>query len=84
MREERVDLAADHHADDAVDGRLRDSAAADQPPVAQHRVAVADLHHLLQAVRDEDDAEALRLQVAHDAEELVHLGASSAPRSARP
>ena len=27
--------------------------------VAQHRVAVADLEHLLEAVRDEDDAEAL-------------------------
>ena len=67
MAEKSVDLAPDHHADDAVDVDLGDVAAADEPAVAQHRVAVADLEHFLEAVRDEDDAEPLRLQVAHDA-----------------
>ena len=68
MREERVHLAPDHLADDAVDARLGDRAASDQAAVAQHGVAVADLHHLLEPMRDEDDAEALRLQVADDGE----------------
>ena len=70
--------------DDAVDIGVGDRAAADQPAVAQDGVAVADLEHLLQPVGDEDDRQALRLQVADDAEQLVDLGSSSAPRSARP
>ena len=73
MNEERIDLAADHQADDAVDGRVGDGAAADQTAVAKHRVAVADLHHLLEPMGDEDDAQALGLQIANDAEELLDL-----------
>ena len=76
VAEERVDLAPDHHADDAVDVGVGDLAAADELAVAQHGVAVADLEHLLEAVGDEDDAEALRLEVADDAEELLHLASA--------
>ncbi len=60
MAEQRVDLAADHHADDAVDIGVGDLAAADELAVAEHGVAVADLEHLLEAVRHEDDAQAFR------------------------
>ena len=70
--------------DDAVDDRVGDGAAADQVAVAQDGVAVADLAYLLQPMGDEDDAEALRLQVADDAEQLLDLARLTVPRSARP
>ena len=52
---ERVDVAADHHADDRVDVGLGDRARADEAPVAKHGVAVADAEHLLEPVGDEND-----------------------------
>ena len=70
VREQRVDLAADHQPDDAVDRGLGDVAAADKAAVAEHGVAVADPHHLLEPVGDEDDADALGLQVADDRNSL--------------
>ena len=76
VAEERVDFAADHHADDAVDVCLCDISAADEAPVAQHSVAVADLEHLFEAVGHEDDAQPFRFEVADDAEELFDLDAA--------
>ena len=46
---------------------------ADEPAVAQHRDAVADLVHLVEEVRDEQDRDAALLELADDAEELGHL-----------
>ena len=74
MGEQRVDRAPDHQPDDAVDGGVGDRPAADLAAVAQHGEAVAQRHHLVEAMGDEDDAETLRPKVAHDAEQLVDLG----------
>ena len=72
-------VAAHHHAGDL---RLRDLRAVllDDGTVAyffaiaQHRVAVTELHDLAQLVGDEDDRRALRLgQVAHDCKHVVDL-----------
>ena len=54
------ELAADHHADQRRRVDLADHARADHRAVAQHGDAVADAEHLLQPVRDVDEADALR------------------------
>ena len=46
----------------------------DVAPVAQHGDAVAEREDLGHAVADVDDADAPRLQVAHDAEQRLRLG----------
>jgi hypothetical protein len=51
--EEAVHLAADHHADDGVDGDVGDLGRADEAAVAQHREPVAERHHLVEPVGDE-------------------------------
>jgi hypothetical protein len=62
---------------------VRRRAARHEPAVAQHRVAVADLHHLFQPVSDEDDAEpaAFMSRMMRRASPPRWL---KAPRSARP
>jgi hypothetical protein len=64
--EQRIYLAPNHLVDDAVDISFRHSPGADLPTIAQHRVAITDLHHLLQAVSDEDDADSSGLHVSDD------------------
>ena len=44
------------------------------PAVAQHRVAVADLEHLLEPMGDEDRRDAVALQIPHDGEQLFDFG----------
>ena len=51
----------------------RGEVLADEPSVAQHRHAVADLVDLVEEVRDEQDRDAALLQLADDAEELGDL-----------
>ena len=46
---------------------------AGDPPVAHHRHPVGDLRHLLEPVRDVDDADAARAELAHDAEQPFDL-----------
>ena len=62
-----AEVAADHHADDVVDRDVGHLRAADQAAVAQHGDAVADRHHLVEPVGDEDHADALAAQLADDA-----------------
>ena len=57
---------------------------ADQAAVAQHRRPVADLHHLVQAMGDEDDAEPLRRAARGRSRTGARPRPRTAPRSARP
>ena len=65
-------------SDDELDqvvpgGDLAGGERADQVAVAHHRYPVGELGHLVQSVRDIDDALALVAHGAHDAEHLLHL-----------
>ena len=68
-----LDIASDHHADDAGMVEFGGGAAADETPVAQNGDAVGDLEHLLQPMRHEDDGEAARAQSPHGLEQSAHL-----------
>ena len=65
--------AAEHLLHEVDAQQLRGEVLADEPAVAQHRDAVADLVHLVEEVRDEQDRDAALLELADDAEELGHL-----------
>ena len=61
VREVRAgELAPDHQRDDLVRGRLGARQIADAAAVAQHRDPIGEQLHLFHAVRDVDDADAVR------------------------
>ena len=77
LRRRRVgdlEVAADHQLDHRVVVDLVALERADQLAVAQHDDAVAGLDDLVQAVRNEDDRDALRLEAGDDLEQLLGLG----------
>ena len=63
---ERLEVAADHQADHGVVARSRRVELADHAAVAQHHDAVGAALDLVQPVRDEDDADAVGLQLGDD------------------
>ena len=73
LRRLLVDDAAHHHGDDLVDGDRRRLDRGHVPAVAHDGHPIGDLPQLLKAMRDVDDAHALRAESADDAEELVDL-----------
>ena len=66
-------LRADHHLGQVVGGRVAGVHRAHGPALAQHGDGVGDLEHLVELVVDEQDGGAGRLELAHVAEQLVHL-----------
>ncbi len=74
LRKQLVDVAADHHGDEARFRHLGDGLGRDGLAVAQHGHAVGDLEDLVHAVADVDDADPLRAQRAHDVEETAYVG----------
>jgi hypothetical protein len=56
-------LAEDDHAEDVVLGHVVDVHGADELAVLHHARPVAHLHHLVDVVVDQEDAEALALQL---------------------
>jgi hypothetical protein len=48
--------------------------AASGTPVAKHGISITDLHYFFEAMGDENNAQAVRLQLPSDAKELVDLG----------
>ncbi len=75
-------LALEHHGDQAVDLERRQGLS-DEPALPEHGHAGAELLHLLQLVRDEEDGLALGRQAAERVEELLALGGADARWSAR-
>ena len=69
----RVYLVADHLPGNLRNGRILHIAVGHHHAVAQHGIAVADLHHLAQLVRDEDHADLLRLQRAQHIKNALDL-----------
>ena len=69
----QIDLAADHVGDCALRRRLAARARRYQPSVAKDRNLVGDLEHLLHAMADKEDGDALPLQVADKLEQLLNL-----------
>ncbi len=67
------DRAADHHADDLLDGGVGREHRVDVLPVAHHRHPVRDDLELLEAMRDVDDPVAALAQDPGDPEQLVDL-----------
>ena len=72
---ELVGDVATHHEAHQLRLRRGRGDLVDEPPVAQHADAVADLRDLVEVVADEDHRHPGLAQLAHDAEELVDLGA---------
>ena len=68
-----VEVAADHHRDEVAHVGLRHRPGGDVAAVAEDGDAVAEAEDLLHAVRDVDDAEALRTEAADHLEEEVGL-----------
>ena len=75
----RGDLPLEHHGDQAVDLE-RGQRLSDEPPLPEHGDAGAELLHLLQLVRDEQDGLALVGQAAKSGEELLALGGADPGR----
>ena len=66
-------LAAHHGGDQAVRVEFRAGVFADEPAVAQHGHAVADLVHLVEEMRDEQDRHALVAQSPDQREQRLDL-----------
>ena len=66
-------LAAHHGGHQAARVELAAGVFADEPAVAQHRHAIADLVHLVEEVRDEQDGDALVAQPADQREQRLHF-----------
>ena len=62
--EEVAQFPPDHEADELVHGAVFGSMLAGVLAVPQHHHPVGDLEHLVQLVRDEDDRDALGLELA--------------------
>ena len=73
LREERVERAPDHQANDLPLRQLGRRTRRDVPAVAQHGDRVRDLSHLLEAVADEHDRDAPLPHAPHRREEALHL-----------
>ncbi len=71
---DRLQLAPEHQRHQLRKRDLLRRSHADAPAVAQHRQPVGDGVNLIEEMRDEDDGEAARLQLAHDVEEPRGLG----------
>ena len=85
LRVERGDLAADHPADDLVDGeRPRSRSVDDPPPVAHHRDPLAEREDLVEAVRDEQHRGAARRAATGPPRTAARPPRRTARRSARP
>ncbi len=70
---ERRDVAPDHHRDEARRIKLGAIQRADIAAVAQHADPVGELIHLLHAVADVDDGDALRLEPGDHLEQAIRL-----------
>ena len=68
-----ADLAADHPVGQVLFGGLGGGARADLAPVAQDGHTLADLHHFMQFMRNEDEGMAIPGHLAHDGEQLIHF-----------
>ncbi len=71
--ESEIDVTADHQPHHAVARDLADRQRRHQPAVAQHRDAIGEGHHFLEAMRDVDAADAVRPQLAHQGEQPRRL-----------
>ncbi len=68
-----AELAPEHRLDQRHPREVRGRPGADEPAVAQHRDPVGDGIDLIEEVGDEDDAQPLCGQAAHDAEQDLDL-----------
>ena len=69
-----VNVAADHHAHQAVWIEVTSGRRGDDPPVLHHGHAVGDLEDFVEAMRDVDEGDTIRGQAADDVEEALQLG----------
>ncbi len=67
-------LTADHHFDQALFGQFADRAFSNKLTVAEHRDVIANLKDLFHAMRDIDDAAALRFQFVDHPEQRQRFG----------
>ena len=70
----RLDGASDHQLHHLLERDVGDRALVHRAAVLQHQDAVALREHLVEVVRDEQDAEALPLEVDEEGEQALRLG----------
>ena len=80
LREELLDVAADHPAHDLGLGHVLDGIGRDVFAVAHDRDHVAEREDLVEAVRDEDDAAPLVAEAPCDGEQSLDLDAAERRR----
>ena len=68
-----LELAPEHHRNELQPRQLRSRGRPDQPAVAQHRDPISDLIDLVEEVGDEDNRDAMGLEIAHDLEQNLDL-----------
>ena len=67
-------FAKDNHAEHLVLGHVPDAAGADDLAVLHHRHAVGEVEHVVDVLTDEEDAEALGLELLDELANLRGLG----------
>ena len=80
LRHGLAHLASDHHADDLVVVEFGCGTAPDEASVPQHGDAIGDPEDFIEPMRHEYDAEPLGLQIVHDLEQAIDLGARQGRR----
>ena len=73
LREEVIDSAAHHHADEIVFARVLDLAGADILAVAQNSHPIGQHEDLVEPVTDVDDGHAALAQQTHQRKETLHV-----------
>jgi hypothetical protein len=68
-----ADLASHHPIGEDLLGDFGGGPRADLVSIAQNSDALADLHHLLQLVRDEDQGMTVPSHLPHDGEQFIHF-----------
>ena len=66
-------LRADHLLNDPRYVDVFDGSARNEPAISEDRHEVSDLHDFFETVRDVDDGNAIRRQLAHDLEKDLHF-----------
>ena len=77
-------FAEDDHAEHLVLGHVLDPARSDDLAVLHHRDPVGEVEHVMDVVADEENADALRLELLDELADLRRLRPARARRSARP
>ena len=73
LRKLRLDWPADHHLDQLLAGESPDLVTGNHFAIPKHHDAIGYFKYLVEAMADVNNAEGVRLQIANDGKEVLHL-----------